>query len=261
MDDIMRSLQSIRQVYKQSLSHLKSNYLIEAKTFCILCGEKCNKIKTFERTLLCTACTKDLPLIENPCHVCGIPLPSKNSTTTCGRCLNTAPYYQKSTIPLQYEFPVTILVKQLKYNDKLLFSELLSQLLIENIQQNSNPVPEVIIPVPLHPYRLIKRGFNQSELIAKKLSKKLEIPVDLKSCKRIKNTLHQTNFTIKERKKNIRNAFSINECFSAKHIAIVDDVVTTGSTANELARMFQKSGTEQIEIWACARTVPDQPTI
>ncbi|MFK8066858.1 MAG: ComF family protein [Gammaproteobacteria bacterium] len=253
----MSSFKSIRQVYKQSLLHFKNSHLSVSRVYCVLCGERCNKTDTFKSTFLCSACKKDLPIINNPCQVCGMPLSLKSSTKICGSCLNNAPFYQQSLIPLQYNFPVTSLVKQLKFNNKFIYSEILSQILLEKIQQGSSSFPEYIIPVPLHFYRLIKRGFNQSELIAKSLSCQLEIPVDLKCCKRIRNTPHQTGFTINERNKNIRNAFSVNGTFSAKHIAIVDDVVTTGSTVNELARMFQKSGVEKIEIWAAARTILD----
>ena len=240
----MSSLDSIRQVYRRILPS------ITPEVFCVLCGEACGD-------LFCEPCLSDLPVITTPCSVCSVTLSAKNSTGVCGSCLHTKPFYQKSIIPLEYIFPTTELIKQLKYNDKLLFSEILSQIILDKIKQENKPLPEIIIPVPLHPFRLMKRGFNQSALIAKNISKELDIPIDLKSCRRIRNTLQQTGFNKSQRKKNIRNAFSVSSKFSAKHVAILDDVVTTGSTVNELARVLQKAGAETIEIWACARTISE----
>ncbi len=246
----MSSLDSIRQVYRRILPS------ITPESFCVLCGEPCSGIVGHSnQNLICKPCLSDLPVITSPCSVCSMTLSAKNSAGVCGSCLHTKPFYQKSIIPLEYIFPATELIKQLKYNDKLLFSEIFSQILLDKIRQESWPLPEVIIPVPLHPFRLMKRGFNQSALIAKNISKELNIPIDLKSCQRIRNTLQQTGFNKSQRKKNIRNAFSICNKFSAKHVAILDDVVTTGSTVNEMAWVLQKAGAETIEVWACARTV------
>ncbi len=240
----MSPLDSIRQVNRRILP--VSN--------CVLCSEVCH---SSYQTLICEPCLSDLPVITASCTVCSTTLSIKDTANVCGSCLKTRPFYQKSIIPLEYTFPTTELIKQLKYNNKLLYSEILSKILLDRIKQNNDTFPECIIPVPLHPVRLMKRGFNQSALIAKTISKELNIPVDLKSCRRIKNTLQQTGFSKSQRKKNIRNAFSVRKNFSAKHVAILDDVVTTGSTVNELAKVLQQAGAETIEIWACARTVAD----
>lgn len=254
-NDIMRSLEYIRQIYKQTLLTRRNYPLLKTTSFCILCGDKSDKQNSAKQGfLLCLPCQNDLPTIKNPCAICGGSLASKSNISTCGKCLKTKPFYQKSIIPLEYDFPVTTIIKRLKFNDKLLFSGMLANILLDKISERSDPYPETIIPVPLHPFRLIKRGFNQSELIAKELANSLKIPVDIKSCRRIKNTSHQTGFSHKERKKNIRNAFDVKSSFSAKHVAILDDVVTTGSTVNELARVLQQAGAEIIEVWACART-------
>ncbi len=242
----MSSLDSIRQVYRRILPS------ITPESFCVLCGEVCGGSS---QSLICEPCLSDLPVITTPCSVCSVTLSAKDSAGMCGSCLHTTPFYQKSIIPLEYVFPTTELIKQLKYNDKLLLSEVLSRIVLNMVKQENGHLPEVIIPVPIHPLRLMKRGFNQSALIAKTISKELNIPIDLKSCHRIRNTLQQTGFNKKQRRKNIRNAFSVNGNFSAKHVAILDDVVTTGSTVNEMARVLQKAGAETIEVWACARTV------
>jgi len=244
----MSSLDSIRQVYRRILPS------ITPETFCALCSEVCGNSN---QNLICNQCLSDLPVITTPCLVCSATLSIKDTTNVCGSCLQTKPFYQESIIPLEYVFPTTTLIKQLKYKEKLFFSEILSQILLNKIKRENRPLPELIIPVPLHPFRLMNRGFNQSALIAKTISKELNIPIDLKSCRRIRNTLQQTGFNKSQRKKNIRNAFSIRKNFNANHVAIIDDVVTTGSTVNELAKVLQRAGVETIEIWACARTISD----
>jgi len=237
----MKSLDSIRQIYRRILPD----------SFCVLCGEKCDDSN---QAFICERCLSDLPVITAPCQICCATLSIKDVYKVCGSCLGTKPFYQKSIIPLEYVFPTTKLIKQLKYNEKLLFSEILSKILLDKVRQENQALPELIIPVPLHPFRLINRGFNQSALIAKPISNELNIPIDQKSCRRIINTLQQTGFNKNQRKKNIRNAFSVSSSFSAKHVAILDDVVTTGSTVNELAKILQLAGAETIEVWACART-------
>ena len=242
----MRSPDSIRQVCGRILP-----YIIPV-SFCVLCGEKCG---SSNHNHLCKQCFSDLPAILSPCNICGDALSIKVSSNVCGSCLHTRPFYHKSLIPLEYSFPVSHLVKLLKYKDKVLVSSVLSQILLDRIRQDASGFPEIIIPVPLHPVRLMRRGFNQSALIAETISKELKIPLDQKSCRRIRNTSQQTGFDKSQRGKNIRNAFSVLNSFSAKHVAIVDDVVTTGSTVNELAKTLHHAGVEKIEVWACARTV------
>ncbi len=251
MNDIMRSLNCFQQVYQRVFTKKTHSDFIFS-SYCALCGDLCASSKE----VICRPCHSDLPLLNNPCLICSLPLPSTIIGRTCGKCLKNRPFYQASIIPLEYTFPNTIFIKQLKYKQKLVYSDLLAKSLQKVIQQKKRPLPDCIIPVPLHPLRLIKRGYNQSELIAKSLAKNLDISIDLKSCRRIKNTAQQTGFSEKERMYNVSNAFSISS-IPYKHVAILDDVVTTGSTVNELARVLSLAGVKTIEVWACARTTLD----
>lgn len=145
------------------------------------------------------------------------------------------------------------MIKSLKYKHKYFYAELLGKIILESIYSGNSPLPECIIPVPLHALRLLKRGFNHSELIGRYLADHLHIPLEVHCCKRIKNTQQQSDLSVKQRRKNIAGAFSVQSPLNFQHIAIVDDVVTTGSTVNELARTLKLAGVSRVEVWACAR--------
>jgi len=113
--------------------------------------------------------------------------------------------------------------------------------------------PERLIPVPLHPSRYRSRGFNQAIEIARPISTTLKIPMDNHAVKRVINTHSQSELHAKERHKNIRGAFQVKKSIDAKHIAIIDDVITTGSTVTELAKVLKKAGVERIDVWSFAR--------
>ena len=212
---------------------------------CILCSQK-----THREIDLCQACEGDLGVIENPCRNCGKSLPK--DTTICGQCLKQSPYFDKTIAALSYEIPTTKLITVLKFHHRLINAKILGTLLSKKL--SSAEKPDVIIPVPLHKKRLRKRGFNQSIEIAKPISKKLGIPIDCFSCQRIRHTEPQALIKAKHRRKNVRNAFQVNPNFKAHHVAIIDDVLTTGNTVNELARALKKAGVEKVSVWSAART-------
>jgi ComF family protein len=111
----------------------------------------------------------------------------------------------------------------------------------------------LIVPVPLHKTRYRERGFNQAIEIARTVAKEMQIPLDLTSCRRNRDTPHQTQLPAKKRRKNLKNAFSIIKPIHARHIAILDDVMTTGSTTHELAYALKKAGASRVDVWVCAR--------
>lgn len=135
------------------------------------------------------------------------------------------------------------------------YAPLLARIFILALQKRQTQMPECIIPIPLHPKRLHQRGFNQSLEVVKIIAKQLNIPVNTSLCTRNTNTAFQSGLTAKQRRLNLHNAFKIVKSHQFKHVAIFDDVVTTGTTANELSRKLKLSGVEIIEVWALARTV------
>lgn len=117
-----------------------------------------------------------------------------------------------------------------------------------------SPVPDSIIPVPLHPTRLIYRGYNQSIELARPLAKQLGVKMNIRLCKRTRYTAPQTTLSIRQRRSNVRNAFSVTDSTPYKHVLLIDDVITTGSTIIELSRMLYRAGVKKIDVLACART-------
>jgi ComF family protein len=131
----------------------------------------------------------------------------------------------------------------------------MGELLADTIEKLPNAVPQLIIPMPLHPLRLKERGFNQALELARPIAKRLGIPINNKSCERIRVTQAQSLIPAPQRLHNVENAFRVNENFQATNIAIIDDVITTGHTVNELSKVLRKREVEKITIWCCAKSI------
>jgi ComF family protein len=144
------------------------------------------------------------------------------------------------------------LIAGLKFNAQYKNARLLGLLLAEGLTQTQQ-MPDCLVPVPLHKARYRERGFNQSIEIARATGKALHIPIDVHCCIRHRDTPHQTQLTAKQRRTNMKNAFSVCKPIPAQHIAIIDDVMTTGSTVHELAVVLKKSGVARVDVWVCAR--------
>ena len=203
---------------------------------------------------LCETCFQQLPDITNPCKMCGAPIDENMSSFLCGQCLKTPKHYQESYIPMHYAFPIDHFIQQLKFKNKLNHLPLLSKILINYIADyHPTPLPEYLVPVPLHSSRIFQRGFNQATEIAKIVGKHFHIGYDTHRLQRILATDAQANLSAKMREKNVSHAFK-TDCFpDFKHIAIIDDVVTTGSTVNAVAATLHAAGVKHIEVWAIAR--------
>ena len=198
----------------------------------------------------CNACEKDFLRQTARCPQCA---KENINSTLCGRCLNNPPPFSKTIVLFGYKYPAKKLIHAFKFKKHAELSSLFANKLVERIELQDK-LPDCLIPVPLHSRRQAERGYNQSLELAKHLGKSLKIEVNTSICKRIINTDPQSKLPIKSRKKNVKNAFSLDKDNVPNHIAIIDDVVTTGSTINEIAQLFNKAGCEQIDIWAIART-------
>ncbi len=235
-------------IYNWLKNNLSSLFLKQ----CLLCLSPTNN-----KHLLCSSCERDLPENKSHCIICAIPFASthtSHSSLICGKCQKSPPFYTTSLIPHIYTSPLKQLISNLKFQGNLTHAPLLAQGFINSVEHRKNNLPECIIPIPLHPQRLHERGFNQALELARIIAKKLNIPLDYALCQRNKATPFQSGLSAKQRKQNMKNAFSVTKDHSYKHVAIFDDVVTTGTTVNELARQLKQSGVETIEVWAIART-------
>lgn len=200
---------------------------------------------------LCRPCTAELPRNLNACQQCGLKL-SVLADTLCGNCLKSPPPWQFGVAGLDYRFPVDQLVCRFKFRRDLASGQVLGMQLLAAIQRGNNPLPEVIVPIPLHRSRQFARSFNQAELLARELGKGLQIPVQSHLLSRTRRTRAQSGLDARERRKNTRAAFSSQQtCFC--HVALVDDVMTTGATLAECTRTLKRAGVSCVSVWVAAR--------
>ncbi|MDX2425509.1 MAG: ComF family protein [Cycloclasticus sp.] len=199
---------------------------------------------------LCSACLAELPRIEQACTICNIALTT--DSRICGRCIKDTPYFDRISTPYRYHGTARFLIQSLKFQAKHSCAKIMGELMVRHIKALDSR-PDALISVPLHPKRLAVRGFNQSDFISQWLQQDLQIPVLHQPLKRIINTSSQASLNAAERRKNIRNAFRYEATRKIRSVAIIDDVVTTGSTANEIAKTLKKAGVERVEVWAFAR--------
>ena len=153
---------------------------------------------------------------------------------------------------MSYQGEIRHLITSLKFGSHTKNARLLGMLLAEHLKQTAQ-APDLIVPVPLHKFRYRERSFNQAIEIAKIVSKELRIPLDINSCIRHHDTPHQIALTAKQRHKNMENFFTLIKPINAHHVAILDDVITTGSTVHESANLLKKAGVNRVDVWACAR--------
>ncbi len=203
---------------------------------------------------LCAACRSELPWLPRTCAGCAIPLPADTQATHCPQCQKTPPYLDQCQALFSYRAPVDQWIQGMKFRQDLTAARLLGELLARQVPANSKDGPMNLLPVPLHRSRLRTRGYNQSLEIARPLARKgyLLVPA---VCRKHKATAAQSDLPARERRHNVRGAFSATRSLQGEHFLLVDDVLTTGATLNELARTLKNAGAERVEAWVIARTV------
>jgi len=202
---------------------------------------------------LCRNCLRDLPWLGSACRRCARPLHQPGVDAECGHCQNQPPAFDAATALFHYRPPIDHLVKRYKFAQELAIGRLLSVLLSARLEARPEPYPRLLLPVPLHPARLHGRGFNQATELARHVGRRLGIAVDYRSCARQRDTQAQSLLSANARRLNLRNAFAVTRQPAAAHVAIIDDVMTTGHTAGELARVLKQAGVARVEVWVIAR--------
>lgn len=144
------------------------------------------------------------------------------------------------------------MITQLKFKQRLHFGQWVGRLLADTIKHNDE-LPESLIAVPLHHKRIKQRGYNQASVLAQVISQQLHIPNNKHCVLRHKATRAQSELTAKQRQSNLRHAFTVSNKITQKHIALVDDVMTTGSTLNALATCLKRQGVERVDCYVIAR--------
>lgn len=260
------SLNSSQYLERTEDCQLRTNYWVDSwrrarsalwGPTCVLCGSP-GQLLSLD---LCSGCDQDLLRNSHACLVCAEPMggvQSERARLKCGACLRRPPRFDCAVCPFLYTYPLDHMVRGLKYRDRVVDGRVLGGLLATAIEtRGATVLPQRLIPVPLAPRRFRERGFNQAMEIAGVLEHRLSIPVMTDLLERARDTAEQAGLDRRARRKNIRGAFTLRQRPAGEpvpgHVALVDDVVTTGSTANEIARLLRRAGVERIEVWAVAR--------
>jgi len=214
---------------------------------CLLCGQAGSD----ERDL-CAACAADLVRNRVCCPRCALPL--QTPAPLCGECLHRAPPFATAIAPFVYASPLDQLVMRLKFGCSLAAGRVLSELWLDALGSMPPMQPQALIPVPLHADRLRERGYNQALELARPLARMFAIPLRDDVLARTRTTPAQSNLDAIERRKNLRGAFSVVEGATLpEHVAVVDDVMTTGATLHECTLTLLRAGVARVDVWALAR--------
>lgn len=229
---------------------------LKSRQSCLLCDLPADTPQP-----LCSDCERELPWLGPHCRVCALPLPADG--LVCAHCLRRAPSFQRVEAPWRYAFPLDALITRFKHQSAWPFGRLLGALLAEHLRHaylEGLPRPDLLLPVPLAPPRLRRRGFNQAALLAQWLTAALQLPVREDLLLRPRDTPAQQQLDAAARRRNLRQAFAIADpaTIAGRRVAIVDDVLTTGATAEALSSLLRRAGAVRVDVYCLARTpAPD----
>jgi len=203
---------------------------------------------------LCPDCERSLPVLQHACPRCAIPYEHPDTQGECGACQQLPPAYAHTIALYRYAPPVDHFIRELKFHQQLGLASMLGEQLARRLVTETAR-PDLIIPIPLHRARLRERGYNQALEIARPVARTLGTPLDFHSLVRVRATAPQTGMTVKARRKNLRGAFALrNDAVMRNlHVALVDDVMTTGSTVEAATRTLLAAGASEVEVWVVAR--------
>jgi ComF family protein len=224
---VVNQIGCLRLTASQHLSRLLAATIFPPR--CCLCGSAAESWQLD----LCDVCRADLPWLEEP----------------------SAGVF----VAMRFALPADDMIRALKYRNVIAHGRVLGVLLAQAVRQNAVPLPRLLVPVPLHGSRLRERGFNQAAALARYAGRTLRIPHASHLLRRVRDTPSQTALSVAERHRNVRGAFAVNgaraqrRLLAAGHVAIVDDVVTTGSTVAELKSVLHAAGMTRVDVWAVAR--------
>jgi ComF family protein len=211
---------------------------------CLLCGES-----GAEGRDLCLPCAEALPWNRCACPRCALPLPAPD---LCGACLQRPPPLSETHAIFVYGFPLDRLVPRFKFHNDLAAGRLMSELMVEAF--SGLPKPAALLPVPLHDSRLRQRGYDQALELARPLARALQVPLRSDALVRTRATAPQSELDADARRRNLRRAFEVRAGASLPgHVALVDDVMTTGATLEAAARSLRRAGVARVDAWVCAR--------
>ncbi len=220
----------------------------------LLFGGTCFLCRGAAAGLLCAECDAELPRLgAELCPRCALDSPGG---ALCGRCLARAPHYDATVAALAYRFPADVLVQALKFRAELALAPLLGELLAARLDGAGGA--SHIVPVPLAAARLAVRGYNQALEIARVVARATGARLAPELCERVRDTRAQTELPPEDRARNVRGAFRAPKLLKGLAVAVLDDVMTTGATLDEVARTLKAAGAARVVNWVVARTAPPE---
>lgn len=219
---------------------------------CLLCGASAQ-----QRHPICMACEEELPWLNEYCMQCALPLPMAG--LTCAQCSRRPPAFEQVVAPWYYSFPVDTLISRFKHNRQWPLGRLMAEMLSLDLRHRFTDglaKPSLLLPVPLAKRRQRERGFNQAGMLARWLSKALAIDCNERWLQRTRETPAQQSLNAKARRRNLQQAFAVVDqgALHGLHVAVVDDVLTTGATAQSIATLLRGAGARRVDVYCLART-------
>ncbi len=218
---------------------------------CYFCG-----LPTWETAGVCSPCSRDLPYIETCCYACALPISNSNDSLFCLSCKCRHPSFDTAIACFRYTFPVRNAIQELKYKQRWATANTLVNLSLEAIENHyqNDDWPVLLIPVPMDKRKYRLRRANHAEVITRRLSAEFGISYNRKTLVKTQSTCSQVGLKREERLRNLKGAFSISKPLEADHVALVDDVMTTGATVEHLAKLLKSNGVRRVDVWTIART-------
>lgn len=217
-----------------------------------LLAARCHLCCDATTTLLCPACSESLPSNNGArCRYCDLPMPE--AAPCCADCLLRPPSFACALSAYRYEFPIDKLLNDLKQRQGHMWARYLTEALAHRVQCEYAQLPDYLLATPLHWRRRLIRGFNQSALITRELSQRLNIPI-FTGLHKAHLTPPQQGLNRQQRLRNLRHSFLIDGSLTDCHVAIVDDVLTTGATAHSITDLLTRAGARRVDVWTLART-------
>ena len=238
------NLSRTMQVYKW----IKNAHFALLPPACLICAAPASG-----QMEICDACRRELPWQSSGCRTCALTLPDHADAAHCRDCQLRAPPFDTAHAAFRYASPVSELITGLKFNARLACGQLLGTLFCRSLPEKTD-LPERLIPVPLHPRRQAARGFNQAGELALHMGGTLGIGITRSALVRVRPTSVQSDLPARRRAANVKGAFRANpDAVAGRHLALVDDVVTTSQTARAAATALRRAGARRVDLWCLAR--------
>ena len=240
---------SARKMLLRSINAIESALMPRR---CVFCGV----IARDDERFICDGCTRDLPWIAHSCQYCALPIAGALPPgVPCADCQLEPPLLTAAVAPLHYSFPVDTAIKAFKFHRKLHYQPAFSDILM-SVSARLPAGIDALLPVPLHRWRRVRRGFNQAAELAAPVGKAMSLET-LKNVARVSPTPYQSGLNAAARRRNLKSAFHVKGRIGARHVLIVDDVITTGETCRQLARVLLDNGAAKVSVLALARASKD----